>query len=132
MGHAIFRSEKIMRPLDRSVRALALLFLLSGGSAVFGGDGLMITINNDTPDGLLVTVYDRNASPPQQILSSTAIYGNASIPVSITADGSGRGHLSWIAITADRDMRRCGRGDRSGLNDGDTVNVHADGNCPGT
>jgi hypothetical protein len=118
-----------MRSLDRRIRALAPLFLLLGSAAVLGGDGLMITINNDSSDGILVTAYDQNTSPPQRILSSTPVSGNASIPVSITADGSGHGHLSWTALTADRDMRMCGRGDRSGLNDGDTVNVHADGDC---
>jgi hypothetical protein len=121
-----------MTPLGRRIRALAPSFLLLGSVAVFGGDGLMITITNDTSDAVLVTAYDRNTSPPQQILSSTPVYGSASIPVSITADGSGRGHFSWTAITVDRDMRMCGRGDRSGLNDGDTVNVHADGDCAST
>jgi hypothetical protein len=32
-------------------------------------------------------------------------------------------------MTIDPDMRMCGRGEKAKLNDGDTVNVHADGDC---
>lgn len=120
-----------MRPLDRKITALAQLLLLSGSAAVFAGDGLMITLTNDTTDNLLVTAYDRTTTPPQQVLASTPIYGNASMSVSITADGSGHGHLAWTAMSADRDMRKCGHDDQSNLNDGDTVSVHADGDCQG-
>jgi len=108
---------------------LALACLSSSIAASLGGDGLMITINNDGTDNLFVTVYDRSSSPPQKVLSHTALYGNASISVSISADRSGHGHLSWSAITTDHDMRRCGHKEKSGLNDGDTVNVHADHEC---
>lgn len=120
-----------MRPLNWRITALAQLLLLSGSAAVFAGDSLMITLNNDTSDAILVTVYDRSITPPQQVVISTPIYGNASLSVSITADGSGHGHLSWTAMSADRDMRMCGRDDKPNLNDGDTVNVHADGDCAG-
>ncbi len=114
-----------VRPLIMSLA----LWLCS--SAVGGDDVLMITVNNDSSDNLLVTVYDQNTSPPQRVLSTTAIYSNASISVSISPDGTGMGHLSWTAMTMDRDMRRCGHGDKSNLNDGDTVNVHADSDCGG-
>jgi hypothetical protein len=107
----------------------ASLALSPGIPAALGGDGLMITIRNDGPDNLYVTVYDRSSSPPHQVLSHTAIYGNASIAVSIAANRSGHGHLSWTAITIDRHMRMCGHNEKSHLNDGDTVNVHADGDC---
>jgi hypothetical protein len=99
--------------------------------AALAGDGLMITINNDSSDNLFVTVYDRSSSPPQKVLSHRALYGNASLSVTIAADRSGHGHLSWTAMTIDRDMRMCGHSQKSHLNDGDTVNVHADGNCAG-
>jgi hypothetical protein len=92
-------------------------------------EGLSVTITNDTSDAIYVTAYDRNASPPQLVLSNRAIYGSASLTVMITADASGQGHLSWTAITVDRDMHRCGRNDKPNLNDGDTVNVHADSDC---
>jgi hypothetical protein len=95
----------------------------------FGADGLTITINNDSSDGLFITVYDRSSSPPQQVLSHSTLYGNASISVSIAADGSGHGHLSWTAITIDHVMRKCSHNQKSHLNDGDTVNVHANGDC---
>jgi hypothetical protein len=120
-------SLMVTRAFDRIIFALACLSLSI--PAALGGDGLMITINNDGTDNLFVTVYDRSSSPPQKVLSHTALYGNASISVSISADRSGHGHLSWSAITTDHDMRRCGHKEKSGLNDGDTVNVHADHEC---
>jgi hypothetical protein len=121
-----------MRALNRPTIALGCLtFWLICSSASGGGDVLTITINNNTSDNLLVTVYDQNRNPAQRVLSSTAIYGNASIPVAISPDGSGMGHLSWTAMTIDPDMRRCGHNDKAGLNDGDTVNVQADSDCGG-
>src|ERR1700759_2984233 len=98
----------VVRRFDPLRFALACLSLSFSIPAAYGDDGLMITINNDSSDNLYVTVYDRSSSPPQEVLSRTAIYGNASLSVSIAADGSGHGHLSWTAITIDRDMHMCG------------------------
>ncbi len=121
-----------MSVVNRSTIALCCLSSwLICSSASGGDDVLTITINNNTSDNLLVTVYDQNMSPAQRVLSTTAIYGNASISVSISPDGSGRGHLSWTAMTIDHDMRQCGHNDKAGLNDGDTVNVRADSDCGG-
>jgi hypothetical protein len=118
-----------MRAFHRLTIALAYVLLFFRSPAVLGGDGLTITVNNDSSENLLVTVYDRSTTPPQRVVSRTPIYGNASISVSITTDSSGHGHLSWTAMTIDRDMRMCGHSDKASLNDGDTVNVHADGDC---
>ena len=118
-----------MRALNGLSTAIAYLFSSLGSAPVFGDDGLMITINNDSSDSLLVTVYDQGTNPPQLILSRNAISGNASISVSIAADSSGQGHLSWTAMTADHDMRMCGHNDKPNLKDGDTVNVSADLDC---
>jgi hypothetical protein len=116
-----------MRNLNRQTISLAcLLFGLSTGP-VRGDEGLTITVANDTSDAIYVTAYDRNTN--QMVLSSRAIYGSASITVMISADASGQGHLSWTATTIDRDMHRCGSNDKPNLNDGDTVNVHADNDC---
>jgi hypothetical protein len=118
-----------MRAFPRVTIALACLLFSFRSPAVLGGGGLMITINNDSSSNLLVTVYDRSTTPPRRVVLRTPIYGNASISVSITADSSGLGHLSWTAMTIDHDMRMCGHSDKANLNDGDTVNVHADGDC---
>ena len=119
-----------MRAFNRTTIALGCLSLCMGSAAVFG-DGLTITVRNDTSDNLIVTVYDRNTSPPQKVLSSQVVLGSAAIPVSISSDASGHGHLSWTAITQDPDMRMCGHNDKPNLNDGDTVHVQADGDCAG-
>jgi hypothetical protein len=119
-----------MHAFNRTTIALPSLFLCMGNASVFG-DGLTITVRNDTTENLILTVYDRNVRPPQKVLSGTVVLGSASIPVSISADSSGHGHLSWTAITVDPDMRMCGHSDKSNLNDGDTVRVQADGDCAG-
>ena len=100
-------------------------------AAALAGDGVTVRILNDTPDALGVTIFDRNVQPAQAVVSSEVINGNASLSVSVTADASGRGHLSWTATTVDRDMRRCGHKDKPGVNDGDTIRVHANRTCPG-
>ena len=116
-----------MRTLNRPVTLAAALLLTA--DSVLGG-GVSIRIFNDTTDSLLVSVYDRNLNPPQKVLSGETIGGFASVPVSVSTDDAGQGHLSWTATTVDKLVRMCGRGEASKLDDGATVNVHADGDCP--
>jgi hypothetical protein len=120
-----------MRRFKWRIAALALATLLAPSALVFGQDGVMITINNNTSGNLLVTAYDRGASPPNVVLSSRPIYGNASITLTISTDSSGKGHISWTAMSLDPDMRMCGHDDAPNLSDGDTVNVHAEDDCAG-
>jgi hypothetical protein len=117
----------------RQAAELVYSILSLGGLSVFGqeGGGIDLTINNDTSDNLLVTIYDMGVSPRQTILSNRAIYGNASITVSTSVHASGSGHVSWTAMSQDPDMSKCGHGDKAGLNNGDTVSVYADGSCSG-
>jgi hypothetical protein len=114
---------------DRPRSAVACAVLLLGSTVVLGDGGLMVTLLNDSSDNVFVTAYDQGTQPPQPLVSNREIYGNASLTISVTAGQRGRGHLSWTAVTADRDMRQCGKGDEHHLNDGDTVKVHADGDC---
>ena len=104
-----------------------LLVLIS--ASAFGGGGLIVTIANNTTENLLVTVYDLNTSPVKRVMSDQTINGFASLPVTIAADDSGEGHLSWTATTVGRDMRMCEHNDTANLNDSDTVNVSADAEC---
>jgi len=111
------------------IPATALAMLLCAGGTALAQNGVSVRVLNDTPDNLIVTLYDRNAQPPQPVVSGELINGNASISVSITADASGRGHLSWTATTAGRDMRRCGHREKRGVNDSDTIRVSANHRC---
>jgi hypothetical protein len=117
-----------MRVSNMSTKRLFHGLLIVMSASAFGGDGLSVIINNNTADNLNVTVYDLNASPVARVLSDQ-INGFASLTVTIAADDSGEGHLSWTAMTAGRDMRRCGRRDKPNLNDGDTINVYTDSDC---
>ncbi len=114
----------------KRVAAIALGAALCAGGHAFAGGGVTVTVLNDTPDPLSVSIYDRNVRPSQAVVSDEVINGDASISVSVTADASGRGHLGWTATTVDRDMRRCGHQSRRTVNDGDTIRVHAGHRCP--
>jgi hypothetical protein len=122
-----------MSAFKRQAAALVYSILSLASLSVFGqeGGGIKLTITNNTSDNLLVTIYDMGVSPRQTILSNRAIYGNASITVSISVDASGSGHVSWTAMSQDPDMRKCGHEDNANLNNGDTVSVYADGSCSG-
>jgi hypothetical protein len=118
-----------MRMFHRLGLGCAALVLAQSPASAAGG-GVTVHIQNDTVDSLSVSIYDRNLGRRQLVVSSQVINGNSSISITVTADASGQGHLSWRATTLDADMRRCGSHDNRGLNDGDTVRVHADAACP--
>lgn len=115
--------------MRRAYRLAAFFALSLSAPFVFGDGDLTITIVNNSSDNVLVTIYDRSTTPPQQILAGRPIYGNASLTVSISAGDGGKGHLSWTAMSIDRDMRRCAANELSNLHDGDSVNVYADNDC---
>lgn len=117
-----------MRALIRFT--LVLLAASFAGGSSFAGGGITIHLANDTPDSVMVSVFDKNLGRRRQrVLSGEVINGNASISISITSDSSGQGHLFWTARNLDPDMRRCGQHDKPGLNDGETVHVYADSKC---
>jgi hypothetical protein len=119
-----------MSAFNRRAAVLVSSLLSLGSLSVFGQEGMLtLTINNDTSDPLLVSVYDLGAH--QQLLASRAIYGNASVTVLVMQDASGQGHIRWTAMNQDPDMRLCGHDDKSNLNDGDIVNVYAEDDCSG-
>jgi hypothetical protein len=117
-----------MRVFIRLLLGCAVLALAQ--SPATAGGAVTVHILNDTVDNLIVSLYDRNLGRKLPVLSGQIINGNSSISISISANASGQGHLSWTAATVDADMRRCGRYDDPGLNDGDTVRVHAGARCP--
>jgi hypothetical protein len=118
-----------MRTFNHSMSILvpAFLLLLTGGSAI-GGDGVNVTISNNTTSELRVTVYDLNTQPARSVVSNYTINGFGSIIVAIAPDDSGQGHLSWTA-TADGTTRECGHHDKPHLNDTDVVHVYANSEC---
>ncbi|HEY0745914.1 MAG TPA: hypothetical protein VGD63_04385 [Steroidobacteraceae bacterium] len=108
---------------------LVLVLALSARTSALGAGTLTIRVANDTVDNLVVTLDDRNLDSHQTVLSGQVIYSNASIVTWISADGSGQGNVYWSAMTTDREMRHCGHHSEQGINDGDTIRVHADGPC---
>jgi hypothetical protein len=120
-----------MAPFPRllSRLALACTVLSCAHTSALGQGTVTIHVLNDTTDNLEVTLYDRNLRRRQMIISGQVIYGNASIATTISADSSGQGHVYWKAMNTDRDMRRCGKHEQAGLNNGDTIHVWANSRC---
>jgi hypothetical protein len=117
----------------RRARSRALLACLAltcaPQTSVLGQGTVTIHVLNDTPDNLELTLYDRNLRRHQMIFSGQIIYGNASISTTVSADSSGQGHVYWKALSTDRNMRKCGHHENTGLNNGDTIHVSANGSC---
>jgi hypothetical protein len=97
-------------------------------SAALGGDGVEVKITNDGTEDILVTVYDTNSGPRQAVLTNTRITGFSSMPISLSEDATGKGHLSWTAISTDSTSPRCGHSSAT-VSNADTVNVHVDSSC---
>lgn len=100
------------------------------GPAAEAADTLPITVTNDNPDDVIVSLYDMNTKPRSKMLSRQRISGFASIPISVTPDADGNGHVYWTAISADPEHRKCGRKDRPGLATDTSVHVYAKSDCP--
>jgi hypothetical protein len=117
------------RKLGLAVLASAIPLLLLG-SVALGGEGIQVSIKNDGTDDILVTVYDTTVGPNAVVLSHARINGFTTIPLSVVPDATGRANLSWTAVTADANGRKCGHADHVGLRDAASVTVHADSTCP--
>ncbi len=106
---------------------LALPLLMIG--TALGGDGVQVKITNDGTQDIIVTVYDMNAKPRAILLQNTRINGFTSVPLSATADATGRANLAWTATSADPTWTKCGHADTLGLRNDSAVDVHADSRC---
>ena len=106
----------------------ATVLLLSANFAL-GGEGISVTLMNDTSSPITVSVIDMNANPERAIVSNQTIYGFASLSISVASDNSGYGHVRWNASSGDAANRTCGHKERDKLSDDDIVHVHTDGSC---
>jgi hypothetical protein len=125
--------EETMNVTIRGASILCCLPLLLLGPAALGGlNGVDVKITNDGTEDIVVTVYDASTQPNSVVLSHERINGFTSVPVSLVADAAGRANLSWTAVTADPNARKCGHESKLGLIDAASVSVHADSSCTGT
>ena len=68
--------------------------------------------------------------PNAIVLSHARVNGFTTIPLSFAPDAAGRANVSWTAVTADANGRKCGRADQVGLRNSESVTVRADSDCP--
>jgi hypothetical protein len=116
--------------MRRLIRPAVLGLLCLVGASAMAGDKVAITIINDGTDDVIVTLHDMNTKPHSKLLSHQRISGFASIPISVSADAAGNAHVFWTAVTADPALRKCGRKDKSGLQNDASVHVYAKSDCP--
>jgi hypothetical protein len=103
--------------------------LLFAGTAVWAGQGVDVTVTNDSTEDLVVTVYDESIGPNAVVLSRAHMNGFTSIPVTVATDASGHAKVSWTATTADANFRKCGHESDVVLGDASSLTVHADSSC---
>jgi hypothetical protein len=103
--------------------------LLLWGALALGGDGVNLKLTNDGIQDIFVTVHDVSSTPALTVVEHQRLNGFTSIPVSVSADGSGRANLEWTAISVDSHDQKCGHATKSGLAEGASVNVHVDSDC---
>jgi hypothetical protein len=113
----------------RTLMLTCVPLLFFSGSAHSGLNGIDVRITNDGTDDIVVTVYDLSTEPRRVVLSHERIHGFTTIPISLALDATGRANLSWVAVSADTSVRKCGHESKSGLTDSTSVNVHADSEC---
>jgi hypothetical protein len=118
-----------MHIIHKGLILSCLPLLLVSAIAVGGLNGVDVTIANDSTEDVVVTVYDTSTQPNSVILSHERINGFTRIPVSLSADETGRGNIAWTAVSADSNSRKCGHAFKAGLTDSASVDVHADGDC---
>jgi hypothetical protein len=107
--------------------AVAPLLLIA--ATALGGEGVAVNITNDGTDDILVTVYDMTVGPNAVVLAHARLNGFTTVPISATPDANGLANLSWTAISADANARKCGHANSTGLSDSSSLTVHADSNC---
>lgn len=110
--------------------AAAGALLCLNGVAAMASDKISITISNNGTDDVFATVRDMNTTPSTKLLWRARISGFASIPIFVTTDASGKGHVAWSAYTADPAIHKCGRKDKRGLANFASVHVYAKSECP--
>lgn len=99
-------------------------------SIAFGGEGVQLKITNNGTQTILVTIYDNTAQPRKAVLENERINGFATLPISVMADETGMGNITWTAVSSDGVSRRCGRADAHVADDG-TISVKAEDSCGG-
>jgi hypothetical protein len=108
---------------------LGVLALTLIGAIALAGDGVNFRITNDGIVDVFVTVYDMNTKPRSVVVDHQRINGFTTIPVSASADATGRANISWTAISVDSRDRHCGHAVQRGLDNDASVNVHVDSDC---
>jgi hypothetical protein len=131
--------EEIMRRIHKGLILSCLALLLVSAAALGGLSGVDVTIANDGTEDVVVTVYDTSTQPNGQpnavVFARERINGFTRVPVSLTADPTGRANIAWTAVTADPAdprSRKCGHATQVGLTESALVSVHADSDCGAT
>jgi hypothetical protein len=120
---------KIMQRKSLIGLCIAAIPLALLAKPAFSADGVSLNITNDGTEDIVVTVYDTTLGPKAVVLAHARINGFTTIPLTVAADDTGRGNISWTAVSADKNDRKCGHADNVGLGDSSAVTVSANSDC---
>jgi hypothetical protein len=107
--------------------ALGVACMVAG--VALGSDGISVKVTNDTSSNVVVTVIDMNVSPEQVLISNETVYGFATLPIRISPDARGYGHIRWTATSGSAGSRACGHKERDQLSADSVVHVSASSSC---
>lgn len=110
-----------------TIFSLALMLLASAGAVA--DDPVTIRIYNDNAEDIVVSVYDMNARPPEEVIANQRINGFAWIAVSVAAGAVGKGHVKWVARNVDSSFHSCGYQEMHGVANDALVYVSVDSSC---
>jgi hypothetical protein len=118
-----------MKPVSPFLSPLLLCGCLLLLIPVAYADTITVRVQNADTQDLFVTAYDMNTQNHDPVLSGVRINEGNYNDVSVTADGDGHGHITWVATRASQSNPGCGQGDSNGLSNLDRVDVVATGPC---
>lgn len=118
-----------MKPASQLLSQLLLCGCLILLIPVAYADTITVRIQNADTEDLFVTAYDMNTQNHNPVLSGARMNAGNYSDISVTADGDGHGHISWVATRASQSNPGCGQGDSNGLSNLDRVDVVANGPC---
>jgi hypothetical protein len=115
--------------MNKVVTIFSLSLMLLVGATAVADDSVTIRIYNDNAEDIVVSVYDMNAQPPEEVVADQRINGFAWIAASVTAGAVGKGHVKWVARNVDSGFHSCGHQDMHGVANDALVYVSVDSSC---
>jgi hypothetical protein len=90
-------------------------------------DQFNVNLSNGETGMVFVQVYDMNTAGQNKVFDDTLTSGRQ-VSVYITGDSGRDGHITWAAMSSDR--QKCGGEELNGLSSGNNITVRTPRSCP--